>query len=378
MIYYIGAGINFFLLLILLFKKGKSFADRVLLCWLLVIGVHMLLYILNQEPVTYKNYFLLGLDVPFPLLQAPFLYLYTASSTNQLPGNRKWLLLHLIPFIITVLYFFPLFVMPAYQKIDLYVKGTSEYETANSILVMAIQLSGLVYIGWSFWLLRKHKQNIGEQFSYEEKINLNWLRYLIYGLLAIWCVIILLKEEALIYGAGVVFIVLLGFFGIRQQGIFNQAPPATQSTPLIQSELNTPVKELKEEILPKKKYAGSILTEEMRNDIHQRLTQLMQQDKFYTEPELSLTQLADKLSIHPNYLSQVINEKEGKTFFDYINSLRVEEFKRQVSNPQNSRFTMQSIAYDCGFNSKSSFNKNFKKITGISPTKYVSGLGDKG
>jgi AraC-like DNA-binding protein len=85
--------------------------------------------------------------------------------------------------------------------------------------------------------------------------------------------------------------------------------------------------------------------------------------------------LAKKIKIHPNYLSQVINEKQGKTFFEYINTLRVEEFKRLVALPESKQFTIMSLAYDCGFNSKSSFNKNFKKVTGQSPSEYLAAIG---
>ena len=77
---------------------------------------------------------------------------------------------------------------------------------------------------------------------------------------------------------------------------------------------------------------------------------------------------------HPNYLSQVINEVEGINFYDYVNRLRVEEFKRLLSLPENQRFTLLALAYDCGFNSKSAFNRCFKKTTGLSPSEYAKQL----
>jgi len=126
----------------------------------------------------------------------------------------------------------------------------------------------------------------------------------------------------------------------------------------------------------KLKYSNSGLSEKLAAEIHEGLIRLMTREKTFTEPALSLTMLAAKLNAHPNYLSQVINEKEGKSFFDYINTLRVDEFKRLVVLPGSSQFTMMSLAYDCGFNSKSSFNKNFKKITGISPSVYLAGITD--
>ena len=112
----------------------------------------------------------------------------------------------------------------------------------------------------------------------------------------------------------------------------------------------------------------------MAENLHSRLTQLMETEKIYTESELSLSELANRLNTLPNYLSQVINDKEGKNFYDYINMLRIEEFKTLVSRPENRKYTLLSLSYDCGFNSKSSFNKNFKKVTGLSPSEYLNHL----
>jgi YesN/AraC family two-component response regulator len=112
----------------------------------------------------------------------------------------------------------------------------------------------------------------------------------------------------------------------------------------------------------------------MADDLHSRLTQLMATEKLFTECELSLSDLAKRLNTLPNYLSQVINDKEGKNFYDYINNLRIEEFKILVSRPENRKYTLLSLSYDCGFNSKSSFNKNFKKVTGQSPSEYLNHL----
>ncbi|HZI54714.1 MAG TPA: helix-turn-helix domain-containing protein, partial [Chitinophagaceae bacterium] len=78
------------------------------------------------------------------------------------------------------------------------------------------------------------------------------------------------------------------------------------------------------------------------------------------------------LKIHPNTLSQVINSFENKTFYDYINGLRIEEFKTLVTDPGSRQFTLLSLAFECGFNSKTAFNRNFKKATGQSPSDYLN------
>ncbi len=375
-LYYIGIGINFFLLLILITKKGKTLADFILAAWLLFIGIHTTFYVLSLQPASKDNiHWIVGLSAPFILVHGPFLFLYTAASTNAFSFKKKIWLSHFWPFVGTIIALMPLYLMTAKEKMDLYNSGGAAYQDFNFILRIFIYVTGLIYIFLSFSLLRKHKKNIGNHFSYEEKINLNWLRYLIYGLLVIWLIIIVLKKNSLIYGSGVVFITILGFLGIRQVGIFgrNEAPinNETDQSDLVVASNSIELQPVTVEI-PKKKYANSGISVEQANEIHLQLIQLMETEKFYTEPELSLNMLAAKLSIHSNYLSQVINEKEGVSFFDYINALRVNEFKRLIKEKDQSQFTLISIAYDCGFNSKSSFYKNFKKVTGLSPTDYIN------
>ena len=97
----------------------------------------------------------------------------------------------------------------------------------------------------------------------------------------------------------------------------------------------------------------------------------MDKEKPFTNPDLTLNELAKCLEVHPNYLSQVINSLEQKSFYDLINERRVEEFIKLTEEPQTQQYTLLSIAYDCGFNSKASFNRNFKKYTGLTPSEYL-------
>ena len=100
----------------------------------------------------------------------------------------------------------------------------------------------------------------------------------------------------------------------------------------------------------------------------------MEEKKLFLDENISLPQLAGMLNIHPNYLSQVINERFQKNFYNFINSYRVEEFKRLIALGKNKKQTFFALALDCGFNSKASFNSSFKKITGITPSEFVKSL----
>ena len=97
----------------------------------------------------------------------------------------------------------------------------------------------------------------------------------------------------------------------------------------------------------------------------------MTQEKLYKDPELNLNIIAQLLDVHPNTLSQVINSVEHKNFYDYINRQRIEEFKRTVVLPENQKYTILSLAFECGFNSKTSFNRNFKKYMNCSPSEFL-------
>jgi YesN/AraC family two-component response regulator len=96
----------------------------------------------------------------------------------------------------------------------------------------------------------------------------------------------------------------------------------------------------------------------------------MEKEKLYQEPELTLQQLAGKLEV-PNYqVSQAMNEGLKKNFYDLVNGYRVEEAKRLLTDEKNKNFTILSVGFEAGFNSKTTFNTVFKKFTGLTPTAF--------
>lgn len=361
----IGIIIAFFLGLLLLSKKGKILADKILVAWLFTTGFHLLLFYTDIYAQTFQIPSLMGFELPLPLVQGPFLFLYVAALTNQL-GKNKWeILYHFLPPIAFFVYLLPFALLPTNQKIYVFMHNGIGYELFMKISLVCVTISGVVYVIWSWMLLRKHGKNILNQFSYQEKINLDWLQYLIYGIGFIWTIILFKGGDNLIFFAVVLFVLFIGYFGIKQVGIFTVQPVGIIPT----------LKNQKEEIgdlaIEKVKYAKSRLSEETANQLHTDLKKLMATEKLFKEPELTLSDLANRLTIHPNYLSQVINEKEGVNFYDYVNSLRVEEFIKQIALPENKKYTLITVAYNAGFNSKSSFNRYFKKVTDQSPSEYL-------
>ncbi len=103
---------------------------------------------------------------------------------------------------------------------------------------------------------------------------------------------------------------------------------------------------------------------------YQKLLKMVQEEKLYQNAELNMTLLAEKTGLSNGYLSQIINQKEGKNFFDFINYYRVEEVKQKLNDAAFDHYSILGIALEAGFKSKSTFNAVFKKFTGQTPSKF--------
>ena len=353
MFFVAGIGIAVFIEFLLISKKNKSASDQILTVWMFVILVHLFLMYLFVTGDIYSVPHLLGIEQPLPLLHGVFLYLYVASLTKLLPNRRGLLVLHFVPAMAIYIYLAAFFVLPADQKIQVYRSQGAGHELFNALRSYAIALSGICYVTWSAVLLKKHRNAIRDQFSDLDKVNLQWLQILTFGLGGIWFLVIFFRSEILTMTGVVVFVFLIGFFGVRQADIFAPSQLPADGTER------------------KKKYPKSGLTEEASAELHQELKRVMAEESLYRKADLSINDLSSKLGVHPNYLSQIINQKERMNFYDFVNTYRIEEFKRLVATPKGQQFTLLSLAYDCGFSSKSSFNRYFKKATGQTPSEYA-------
>lgn len=364
MFYLGGVGLALFLDLLLLGKHKKSKADWILAAWLLVIAFHLFMVTLLGQKI-YPQ--LWGLDLPLPLLHGPLLYIYTRALTGRAMKMQHWLG-HLAVPIAFYLYLIPFIFLPVAQKIFVYENNGIGYEKFMLIRSFCIPASGIVYILLSLYILRQHRQAIVQQFSSVDKVNLSWLRNLIIWLAIIWMLVIFGNDDW-IFSATVVFIFFIGFFGIRQGVIFSR-PMETSAAAEAQS-LAEDAPARSNSSAEAVKYVKSGLSAEASQALHARLNILMATEKVYRDPDCSLMDLAAKLNVPHNHVSQVINEREGKSFYDYINSIRIQEFIEIARLPESRKLTLFALAQQCGFNSKSSFNRYFKKITSKSPSEYM-------
>jgi AraC-like DNA-binding protein len=168
----------------------------------------------------------------------------------------------------------------------------------------------------------------------------------------------------------VFFVLIIGFFGINQYPVFSSIPVSYGDAPQPSEEVKTFPLILKDTPAEEEKYTKSGLSDEKASDVMHRLEQTMKARQPFRNPNLTLDELAGSVQVSPNHLSQVINAVSGKTFYNYINSYRIDEFVRIAALPENRKFTYLGLAYRCGFSSKTTFNKYFKLQTGKTPSEY--------
>ncbi len=219
----------------------------------------------------------------------------------------------------------------------------------------AVLIQNLVYLLFVLKILRMHGLSLGSLLVYIESSRLSWVRFFMVGYVALWSIQLQLfvgwdvlnKPQWCPYTMSLWFLTAFLFFNV-----------------MVYLGLKKP-----EYFQHSRKYQHSILQKSDKETYRQRLTEILENEKIYLDPSLSLMSVARKLDIAPCYVSQIINESFRQNFRDFINRYRIEESKRLLAQ-QNQHLNILGIAHDAGFNSKSSFNTAFKKHTGITPKEF--------
>jgi AraC-like DNA-binding protein len=336
--------------LLLLKHEGNLVANRILAGILVILSASILVHALSHAgvlPLADNHKVLIGLLM---ILCAPLVYLYTVALTAYQFQLQKKHLLHLLPFGAALFLGLP----------PLIVAGglPAEATLAAALNVLAFVVV-IAYIVAANIVLRRHARVIRSNFSSLQRINLNWLRVFVAALTIFWIfagmfdVLFKAGNWDVVWAASCFVIYLIGYFGFMQPEVFSA--PIANTSPREPGPL---------------KYEKSSLTPEMAEAQFRRLVTAMEADKLYMDKDISLSSLAQRLGIPIHHLSQIINERTGSNFYDYINAQRIGEAKRRLLDSKMSNRSIASIAFDAGFNSLSAFNVAFKKFEKSTPSQF--------
>ncbi|WP_273568958.1 helix-turn-helix domain-containing protein [Maribacter halichondriae] len=210
---------------------------------------------------------------------------------------------------------------------------------------MAINIQWLCYLLASIYVLFKTKEREKEKTDYFSEVRL-WILCLLSGTLILWTIFFFVDLSFFIIGSitfSVLFYSFFLYFFFRKK----------QVSSIFQNDI---------------KYADKKIDDNKANTLLEQLYVYMRDQKPYRNPTLKSLDVAAQLNISTHQLSQVLNDNLGKSFTSFVNEYRIEEAKRIIRD--DTKYTLEAIGNESGFNSKSTFYTTFKRMVGKTPAKY--------
>lgn len=296
----------------------------------------------------------------FSLAFAPTIYFYLRAQINRDFRFKPAQYLHYVPYLVYFLVNFIVFIQGK-NAVDTF-RASAISNWLGWLETVAIWSSYVYYFYKSLRIYKDYRRWAETQFSDIESISFVWLRNFIYLIIAgeVFKLSWSIADKALgdlpfeqDWWWHLLTVAIICYVGIKG---YSQTQP---------NKINYEAGKGGVEIAPDEMKNNSRAKDNL--ELKNKLEQIMEQQKVFLEPGLTLSELATKLKTNTSALSATINMFFGKNFNDYINQYRVEEFKSQINRPENQNYTLLAVAFDCGFNSKATFNRAFRKITGKSP-----------
>lgn len=299
------------------------------------------------------------------LIIAPSLYLSILYYISPDKAFRLTDTLHFIPFFLIFICASPFIISwgnDSFSYTHLIPTNIKQWLPSGILTFLIIQM--LFYLVKSLVVLYKHQKSNKMINGDISNIDLSWLQYLLYTLSIM---LILLYTGMFFYFRWLeIYRPIIYFIGILFTGYFVIAQREVYLFEIQE------FKEIHELIMPAEgKTIAPRFTDEALTRLKDKLTQLMESEKLYLNNELNLPQLAYTMGVSTHDLSYVINSGLNMTFFKFINSYRINEAKKLLISEETAHLNILGVAYNSGFNSKSTFNSTFKKATGLSPSQFI-------
>jgi len=362
--YLLGAGYALFFCILIFSKRNKTMADKILGIWLIILAAQLIIPFLYLTDLNiYYKY--AGVEIVFFVFHPVFLHFYIKLMIGKIPTVKN-IIYTVIPIVISEIAGLSFFLYPSGQRLD-FIEGKILLPPVFYPFLVFIIAYFYYYAAINYKELRIYKNTVLQVYSYRENVDLLWLRRLVFLFSSIIIIVFpvslvsyfyfhsIVFADYFFYLTLVIFIFLLGFWGYQQGEIFSMNGGAATTNG--KTENKSTSLSLETKLLFKQKAA--------------ELKQVMLSSKPYMNPKLTIHDLAQSVQIPPHQLSKIIYFEFKCNFFEFINSYRIQEFKDKAFSREFRNLTILAIALECGFNSKSSFNRIFKESTGITPGEFL-------
>jgi AraC-like DNA-binding protein len=371
---------------LLLFTKNatKSYSDFLLSSLLLFQAWGVLIYLLMSSTYILDFPHLYKTGVPINYLAAPLSYLYIKSVLKNEFKFKKWEVLHFIPFFIFIINHLPFYTLPSNEKL-LIIKATiQDWSNAYKVntglmpeyinyLLRPLQASIYLIFQWKLLLSFKRNQPNG---PVQNQINnvMGWLKTFTWTTTVILAGFFILTFLVILFPAYinnqlVVFILSLfvagGFFVMSAYLLTH--PAVLSGLPFIKYTV------VESTVINDQQYSMPYVNYDYAKEIEQ-IQQYFEIEKPFLKPNLNINQVSVSLGIPSRELSFIINNHFGQRFTDFLNKYRIEHITQKMTKDNIANYTIESIATEAGFASKSSFNLAFKKFNNCTPTEYIAQL----
>ena len=361
-----GAIQSLFLALVLAIRRNNRDANRFLSVYLVFMALDAFELSLGARGITCPALSYQLSIVPYSLVLGPSMYLYIALLTARIDrfGARHLLL------------FVPAALAMAANAAFILLFDPADLPRPVILTNMATNGGGLVFEAvfyiMALQVLRRYMNRLKEYFSDIDSLKLSFIRAgLVFVLVTIPFIFIPYTAghprhqhevlDAIAILSALVFVFVMAFVAILQPEIFNRVRLLDRAVPTCDGTTGP-------------RYEKFRLAQPLEEEYAVKLKRYMEENKPYLDEELTVQDLADAISLPVHQLSMILNIHFRQNFYNFVNGYRIEDVKQKLADPAYDDHNILTIAYNSGFNSKSTFNTMFRKFTGKTPREYRTGL----
>jgi len=292
----------------------------------------------------------------------PCIYFYVLSVLNKPIIFFEWkMVTHLIPFIPYIIFNLYFSTLSYQERLNWLIIDFRAGTLENNLLNVVLYTQMIVYLLLSFSLINKQLKISHKVLTNNILIDISWLKMFVLMNIGF----ILISAPLCFYLANERANIIIGQLGMDIQFLYIFFKSVWQTEIFISDE---------EVVFSTNKDPNLIIDELLAEDYLKVLLRYMNECKPYLKEDCNIQTVSEKIGISVHHLSNILNQRFEKSFPDFINEQRINEAKRILSSYHLGKITIEAIGTECGFGSKSSFNKTFKKHTNLTPTEFRQGL----